>query len=127
MPNFKPKANKKIKMNKKSTITLDSKHSQKMSEFKKIKEIRIPALLNRKKLLKKKLKITKNIEDRLNMEDEIREIKKKIGILKVQKDDYLLENSNIIFEYFEKKKKMSEGIDIDKKKFYILFLIQIKQ
>ena len=116
MPNFKPKANKKIKMNKKSTITLDSKHSQKMSEFKKIKEIRIPALLNRKKILKKKLKTLKNIEDKLNVEDEIREIKKKIGILKVQKDDYLLENSNIIFEYFEKKKKMSEGIDIDKKK-----------
>ena len=76
MPNFKPKANKKIKMNKKSTITLDSKHNEKMIEFKKIKETRIPALLNRKKLLKKTLKITKNIEDRLNMEDEIREIKK---------------------------------------------------
>ena len=39
MPNFKPKANKKIKMNKKSTITLDSKHNEKMIEFKKIKEI----------------------------------------------------------------------------------------
>ena len=36
MPNFKPKATKRIRMNKNSTITLDSKHNQKMSEFEKI-------------------------------------------------------------------------------------------
>ena len=54
MPNFKPKANKKIKVSKKSTITLDSKHNQKMNEFKNIQEKTIPDLLKRKKLLKKK-------------------------------------------------------------------------
>ncbi len=116
MPNFKPKANKKIKVSKKSTITLDSKHNQKMNEFKNIQEKTIPDLLKKKKLLKKKLKKITNIEEILNIKDEIKEIKKKICKLKMKKDDYLLENSEIIFNYFEKKKKTSEGIDINKKK-----------
>ncbi len=116
MPNFKPKANKKNKVDKKSTITLDSKHNEKMKEFNDIKNKIIPDLQKRKKLLKKNLKITTNIEDKLNIEDEIKDIKIKISNLKQKKQEYLLENSNIIFEYFEKKKKMSEGIDINKKK-----------
>ena len=116
MPNFKPKANKKIKVNKKSTITLDSKHNEKMKEFYDIKNTKIPTLLQRKKELKKLLKNTKNIEVQLNIKDEIRDIKTEIKDLKHKKQEYLLENSNIIFEYFEKKKKMSEGIDINKKK-----------
>jgi len=116
MPNFKPKANKKIKVDKKATVTLDSKHNEKMNDFNDITSKKIPDLKERKKLLKKKLKITKNIEDRLNIQDELKEIKIQIYRLKGKKQEYLLENSNIIFEYFEKKKKMSEGIDINKKK-----------
>ena len=116
MPNFKPKANKKIKMNKKSTVTLDGKHNEKMLEFNNIKNKTIPELIERKKQLKQKLKITLNIEDKLDIQDEINNIKKLIYTLKQKREEYLLENSNIIFEYFEKKKKMSEGIDINKKK-----------
>ena len=33
MPNFKPKANKKIKVKKNANVTLDSKHNEKMTEF----------------------------------------------------------------------------------------------
>ena len=116
MPNFKPKANKKIKVKKNANVTLDSKHNEKMAEFTNIDTQKIPQLKETKKLLKKKLKITKNIEDKLEIQDQINEIRKKISELKKQKKEYLLENSGIIFEYFEKKKKMSEGIDINKKK-----------
>tara|TARA_Y100000592_G_scaffold84498_1_gene135462 strand:- start:545 stop:1663 length:1119 start_codon:yes stop_codon:yes gene_type:complete len=116
MPNFKPKANKKIKVKKNANVTLDSKHNEKMAEFTNIDTKKIPQLKETKKLLKKKLKITKNIEDKLEIQDQINEIRKKISELKKQKKEYLLENSGIIFEYFEKKKKMSEGIDINKKK-----------
>ena len=49
MPNFKPKAKKKIKVSKKSTITLDSKHNEKMLEFHNIKETIIPELCAKKK------------------------------------------------------------------------------
>ena len=85
MPNFKPKANKKIKVDKKSTITLDSKHNEKMLEFHNIKEIVIPELYAKKKYLKKKLKITDSIVKRLTITDEIKEIKKKIFNLKKKK------------------------------------------
>ena len=108
MPNFKPKAKKKIKVNKKSTITLDSKHNQKMHEFKTIQEKTIPDLLKKKKLLKKKLKKITNIEEILNIKDEIKAIKKKICKLKIKKDEYLLQNSEIIFNYFEKKRKQAK-------------------
>ena len=50
-----------------------------------------------------------NIEERLNIEDEIKEIGVKIKKLKKEKKDYLLENSGVIFEYFEKKKEVSLG------------------
>jgi hypothetical protein len=116
MPNFKPKATKKIKVNKKASVTLDGKHNEKMKEFKTIKEITIPALIKQKKILKKKLEKITNIEEKLNIQDEIKDIRIKISKIKQEKKEYLLENSNIIFEYFEKKKKMSEGIDINKKK-----------
>jgi len=114
MPNFKPKANKKIKVKKNANVTLDSKHNEKMKEFHNIIEKKIPKLKRRKKSLKKKLRLTKNIEDILNIRDEIQQIKKDILNLKTQKSEYLLENSGIIFDYFEKKKLMSEGIDTNK-------------
>ena len=116
MPNFKPKANKKIKVKKNANVTLDSKHNEKMAEFTSIDTQKIPQLKETKKLLKKKLKVATNIEDKLEIQDQINDLRKKICELKKQKKEYLLENSGIIFEYFEKKKKMSEGIDINKKK-----------
>jgi len=112
MPNFKPKANKKIKMSKKSTITLDGKHNQKMSEFNTIHEKTIPTLLVKKTALKKKLKLkTLTIEERLNINDDLIAVKKEIASLKKKKKMYLLENSKIIFDYFEQKKSMSQGLN----------------
>ena len=44
MPNFKPKANKKIKVKKNANVTLDSKHNEKMKEFENITKKKIPNL-----------------------------------------------------------------------------------
>ena len=109
MPNFKPKAKKKFKINKKSTMTLDSKHNEKMLLFENIKDVQIPKLVTKKNELKKSLKTIDNIEDKLNIEDEIKDISSKIKSLKKKKKEYLLENSGVIFEYFEKKKEVSLG------------------
>ena len=109
MPNFKPKAKKKIKMNNKSILTLDNQHSDKMKEFHNLENKIIPNLKTRKKELKKKLQITMKIEDKLNIQDEIREIKKKVKELEQKKKTYLLNNSKYIFPYFEKKKELSQG------------------
>ena len=49
MPNFKPKANKKIKMNNNSILTLDNQHSDKMKEFDNIEKKIIPELKAKKK------------------------------------------------------------------------------
>jgi len=116
MPNLKPKTKKKIKLNKKSTATLDKKHNEKMQEFNNIHSSIIPNLLTRKKEIKKTLKKELSLETKLELEDELREIRKKIKKLKNEKKEYLLDNSEYIFKYFEKKKKVSEGITVKKKK-----------
>tara|TARA_Y100000816_G_scaffold203789_1_gene150188 strand:- start:2571 stop:3719 length:1149 start_codon:yes stop_codon:yes gene_type:complete len=121
MPNFKPKANKKIKVNKKSTITLDSKHQEKIKEFTDIKEKKIPDLKKKLKKQKKKLKeISKNnkggIEEKLNLKDDIEDIKKTILNLEQEEKKYYLNNSKYIFEYFESKKVLSEGSKKNKNK-----------
>ena len=92
MPNFKPKANKKIKVDNNSILTLDNQHSDKMKEFYEIENTLIPNLKTKKKELKEKLKICEKIEEKLNLKDEIRDIKKKIKNLEQKKKSYLLEN-----------------------------------
>ena len=54
MPNFKPKANKKIKINSKAVVTVDTKHNEKMNEFFDISNTILPHLLKtQKKLIEK--------------------------------------------------------------------------
>ena len=109
MPNFKPKASKKICINKKSIVTLDSKHNEKLKEFLDASNNILPRLKREKKKLKKQLIKTKDIGDKLEILDKIKEIRKTIKKLGKQKKDYFLLNSDYIFEYFEKKKNISEG------------------
>ena len=110
MPNFKPKANKKFKINKKTTTTLDSKHHEKMCEFDRLEKKSIPMWKKeRKNLLVAKSK-SKDIEERLNIEDKIKVLNIKIKKNSHLRKKYLLQNSQYIFEYFEKKKELSEGI-----------------
>tara|TARA_B110000261_G_scaffold133264_2_gene149947 strand:+ start:4192 stop:5313 length:1122 start_codon:yes stop_codon:yes gene_type:complete len=114
MPNFKPKNSKKLQL-KKNKITLDDTHKEKMAEFKNIKINIIP--INKIKIenLKKEFYQTNNIERKLQIKSEIKKIKKDINENKIKEENYLLENSKYIFNYFEKKKKLSEGYDNKKK------------
>jgi len=112
MPSFKPKSNKKIKYNNKKTVTLDSKHKEFLNEFHKDEIDRIPELkLQKQKLIEKFNTEQKNrtVEQRLEMQDQIEEIINKIKFLKNKKKEYLLDNSRLIFDYFENKKEISEG------------------
>jgi len=109
MPNFKPKSKKKIRFYTNYVTTLDFKHQTKMKEFDDIEKLEIPKLQLEKKKLKRKMKKLKNIEDKMQTIDDIKKIRKTIKILKRKKNDYLLNNSKYIFEYFEKKKDVSEG------------------
>jgi hypothetical protein len=111
--NFKPKNAKKFKYDKKSQTTLDSKHEEILTEINYDIENVIPKLKCERAMLKKTL-TSKNIslETKLDYEDKLTEINKRIKDINERKKKYYLENSKYIFEYFENKKNISEGISV---------------
>lgn len=107
MPSFKPKSNKKIRVCKKYTTTLDGKHKEFINEFSKNEIDTIPKLKQEKVDLQKKIEgldKTANIEQIMDMKDRVNEINELIKELKAKKNNYFLDNSKFIFEYFENKK-----------------------
>ena len=112
MPNFKPKTNKKIEVCPNKITTLDSKHSEIMKKIEDDYQKEIPKLLEKRKSLKnalKNIKSMKQIEERLDLEDKLNETNEKIRKLKKKKTEYLLDNANYVFNYFESRKNISEG------------------
>ena len=90
---------------------IDEKHSEMLNYFENIETKEIPRLtiiIDELKLELRQLK--KNEIDRImDIKDEIKDYKLKIKRLKSQKNDYLLENSKYVFQYFEQKKNISTG------------------
>tara|TARA_Y100000996_G_scaffold401540_1_gene372577 strand:+ start:69 stop:1199 length:1131 start_codon:yes stop_codon:yes gene_type:complete len=114
MVGFKHKNTKKIVINSKKTTTLDGKHSDIMNEFNNNNNVIIPSLENEKEELKEKLRLnnenpTLKLEEILDIKEQIKTIRNKIKESKKKEKNYLLTNSNVIFDYFEEKKKISEG------------------
>jgi len=116
MPSFKPKANKKIKLCKKYTSTLDGKHKEFVNDFFKDEFDIIPKLKEEKYSLNKQLEIEKHltIEQIMEMKDRIKEINENIKELKYKKNNYFLDNSKYIFEYFENKKNINNVEETNK-------------
>jgi hypothetical protein len=112
MPTFKPKANKKIKLNKKNGTTLDGKHKEFMNTFMLDEYANMPEL--KKEYLSHKITLNNNtnelsIEQIMEIKDRMIEINKLIKDMKSKKNDYFLDNSKFIFEYFENKKNISNN------------------
>ena len=108
MPNFKPKSNKNIKYNKKSSITLDNKHNDFLNQFSIHETEMIPDLKIERQELKQNMRCDNlTLEQTLDIKDKIIEIENKIKNIKNMKKEYFLENSKLIFEYFENKKSIS--------------------
>ena len=108
MPLFKPKTNKALVVDTQKTITLDNKHSEILDNFQLDEEVEIPKLKQKIKSLKKILKIKKvNLTSELEIKDKIKDIENKIIELKNKKKSYLLENSSLVFDYFENKKNIA--------------------
>lgn len=124
MPNFKPKATKKIKVCKKYTTTLDTKHKEFVEEFEKDENDVVPKLKEEKELLKKKLEESyenMQIEEIMELKDRIKEINETIKITKQKKNEYFLDNSKYIFEYFENKKNIDAENNTNVSKSQMLF------
>jgi len=111
MPSFKPKANKKIKVCKKYTTTLDGKHKEMLNDFAKDDQDVIPNLKEERYSLKKQLELETDlpIEQIMEIKDRIEEINSTIKELKSKKNNYFLDNSKYIFEYFENKKNIENN------------------
>ena len=109
MPSFKPKNNKKY-IDKKNTITLDNKHKEITEKFNLDTVKTLPLLKTQRTLLKEKMNNPDiKIEEKIQFIDELREIKIKIKAIKEKERDYLLNNSQYVFEYFEEKKGICDG------------------
>jgi len=130
MPAFKPKTTKKIKYNKKASITLDNKHKEFLNEFSKDENDKIPELKLEKAELQNKLNHGSNvlsIEQKLDIADRMQEIDTSIKEFKFKKKSYFLDNSKFIFDYFENKKSISNGLihnDSNKNKMNTFFKIK---
>lgn len=91
--------------------TIDQKHAEMLNQFYENDNVILPRLLIEKKKLKTKLQhlpATK-IDLQMDIKDKIGDINAKIRALKLQKTNYLLDNSKYVFEYFKEKKKISIG------------------
>jgi hypothetical protein len=122
MPSFKPKTTKKIKVNKKNSTTLDGKHREFVNEFVKDEIDKIPTLKIERKELRTKLENHNlqytadqtqllTIEQIMEYKDRIEEINESIKSVKNKKMEYFLDNSKYIFDYFENKKNISNGVE----------------
>ena len=111
MPSFKPKANKKLSNMSNKTVTLDTKHKEKMTQFKNIKANTIPELKKEKKKIIKMLNKTTHFEEKLILNEKLKSIKKEINKLGSREKDYLLDNIGYVFDYFEKKKNVTTDIN----------------
>jgi len=119
MPSFKPKSIKKFKVNKKNSTTLDGKHNEFVQEFQVDEVERIPKLKRELRKIEKIIEVTSgvqdiaakeaNIEFEMNCRDRAVNIRDSIKQLKSKRMNYLLGNSKYIFDYFENKKKISNG------------------
>ncbi len=94
-----------------ASITIDEKHTQMLNDFYSIETEQIPELETVLANCKHKLSSMDdgNIDKKMELKDKIKETRTKLKELKQSKNNYLLNNVPYIFNYFEEKKKVSEG------------------
>jgi hypothetical protein len=117
MPNFKPKNCKKLIIDEKKNETLDSKHKDFQNTFYENDNIIIPKLNTEISELKSQLQnLDLSIEKKLEFEENLELLKKEKQYYKSQKKQYYLQNMQHIFDYFESKKNISNGLNNEKVK-----------
>ena len=98
--------NKNSDSNNIENLNLDSYHEKILSTIE-MDESKIPELYRNIDLLKSLFLKETNIDKKLDLKDRIHNIKTDIKRIKSAKKEYLLENSQYIFDYFEQKKNIS--------------------
>jgi hypothetical protein len=95
-------------------ISIDIKHDEMLAYFKSIDDTLIPNLQAEKEELKKELKMMprNKVDSIMNMKDKITDFRTEIKRLSNIKKNYFLENSNIIFNYFEEKQQINNNANV---------------
>jgi hypothetical protein len=110
-------------------ITLDTKHKEYLDEFATNDAVVLPQL--KKKIIEytELLSTTQKIDKYLEICDEIEALKARIKEIKQKKKKYMLDNSELIFDYFENKKTISSGndskINTNKSKIFNTFFTKV--
>ena len=103
------KISKKIINNSNDSITLDNKHKEILSNFRKDITGTKPELeLEKKNLLLQLKNNNLSIDEKIVICDKLYNIKIQLRKIKKGETEYLLNNSQYIFEYFENKKNIAE-------------------
>jgi len=87
-------------------ITLDSKHNEIMESFRDNEIYNIPKLKRIRYKYRKQLKQTSSVDIKLLCNDKIQSCTQTIKQMEQDKRSYFLDNSSLIFEYFEGKKNI---------------------
>jgi len=89
--------------------SIDIKHTEMLDRFEKIENDIIPNLKKEKEELKEKVSILKEheLDEFMKIKDRVNEIQQELKELKFEKKKYLLNNSKIVFDYFEQKQQIS--------------------
>ena len=91
--------------------TIDLMHTEMLNRFHQIETETIPKLNLEKTRLKALIPTLKEgqIDEYMDIRDKILAIQKQVRAMKLEKKQYLLDNSKYIFDYFEQKKQISVG------------------
>ena len=89
--------------------SIDEKHTEYLNNFQNTEQYVIPRLTLDKENLQKSYITENNLELKLDIKDKIDNLKKEIKQLKKQRNEYFLNNSQHLFQYFEDKKNISTG------------------
>ena len=112
MPKFKEKNTRKVIIENIPVPTLDGKHHEIINNLRNKRENDIPNLRKEQKVLRNKiLEGNMRIDEELIIKDRLIEIKNSIREIKEYEKNYLLNNSELVFDYFENKIQVSEGIN----------------
>lgn len=100
--------------NQDKTQTIDEKHTEMLAYFDRLETIDIPALHQeigdlKTQLLVAKTAPNKSIDVIMDIKDQLNLKRAKLAHCKSEKKQYLLDNSQYIFNYFEQKKDISKG------------------
>ena len=93
-------------------LNLDSYHDKILTEIEK-NEQKLPEYNREIERLREEFKSASSIDKKMEIKDKIHEYRTLIKQIKRAKKDYLLSNSQYIFDYFEQKKNISRSYEPD--------------